>query len=137
MSEAPIPGYLRVAGAAMLLWGLLGLMLLRLGHQPVRWWALAIVFVVGGLGLLLGRRWGWPLALLEAIVNLAIASRWRPVAPTLSWPPSSCRSSPAAWSCGRSSHRARSRGSGQTRIRSDRPQPEGRALARLVCLTLR
>jgi hypothetical protein len=72
MSEAPIPGYLRAAGAAMLLWGLLGLMLLRLGDHPVRWWSLAIVFVVGGLGLLLGRRWGWPLALLEAIVNLAI-----------------------------------------------------------------
>ena len=68
-----IPVYLRVLGGAMLLWGLLGLQLLRNSDTATGWWwALAIVFVVGGLLLLLGRRLGWPLALLEAITNLAI-----------------------------------------------------------------
>ncbi len=57
----------------MLLWGLLGVQLLRNSDTATGWWwALAIVFVVGGLLLLLGRRLGWPLALLEAIGNLAI-----------------------------------------------------------------
>jgi hypothetical protein len=68
-----IPVYLRVLGGAMLLWGLLGVQLLRNSDTATGWWwALAIVFVVGGLLLLLGRRLGWPLALLEAIGNLAI-----------------------------------------------------------------
>lgn len=68
-----IPVYLRVLGGAMLLWGLLGVQLLRNSDTATGWWwALAIVFVIGGIGLLLGRRWGWPLALLEAITNLAI-----------------------------------------------------------------
>ena len=68
-----IPVYLRVLGGAMLLWGLLGVQLLRNSDTPTGWWwALAIAFVVGGLLLLLGRRPGWPLALLEAIGNLAI-----------------------------------------------------------------
>ena len=68
-----IPVYLRVIGGAMLLWGLLGLQLLRNTDTATGWWwALAVVFVVGGLLLLLGRRWGWPLVLLEAIANLAI-----------------------------------------------------------------
>jgi hypothetical protein len=68
-----IPVYLRVLGGAMLLWGLLGVQLLRNSDTATGWWwALAIVFVGGGLLLLLGRRLGWPLALLEAIGNLAI-----------------------------------------------------------------
>ncbi len=68
-----IPAYLRVLGGAMLLWGLLGVQLLRNSDTATGWWwALAIVFVVGGFLLLLGRRLGWPLALLEAIGNLAI-----------------------------------------------------------------
>ena len=68
-----IPVYLRVVGGTMLAWGLLGVQLLRNSDTATGWWwALAIVFVVGGLGLLLGRRWGWPLALLEAITNLAV-----------------------------------------------------------------
>ena len=68
-----IPVYLRILGGAMLLWGVLGLQLLRNSDTATGWWwALAIVFVVGGSMLLLGRRLGWPLALLEAITNLAI-----------------------------------------------------------------
>ena len=68
-----IPVYLRVLGGAMLLWGLLGVQLLRNTDTATGWWwALAIVFVLGGLLLVLGRRLGWPLALLEAITNLAI-----------------------------------------------------------------
>src|SRR4249920_4206143 len=68
-----IPVYLRVLGGAMLLWGLLGVQLLRNSDTANGWWwALAIVFVVGGLLLLLGRRLGGPLALHEAIGNLAI-----------------------------------------------------------------
>lgn len=68
-----IPVYLRILGGAMLLWGVLGLQLLRNSDTATGWWwALAIVFVVGGSMLLLGRRLGWPLALLEAIGNLGI-----------------------------------------------------------------
>lgn len=74
MSESPgIPGYLRATGAAMLLWGLLGVKLLWNSGPPGWWWVLAATFVAAGLGLLLGRRWGWLLTLLEAIANLAIA----------------------------------------------------------------
>ena len=68
-----IPVYLRILGGAMLLWGVLGLQLLRNSDTATGWWwALAIVFVVGGSMLLLGRRLGWPLALLEAIGNLGM-----------------------------------------------------------------
>jgi hypothetical protein len=81
MQEKPriVPRYVRVVGGAMLLWGVLGLaslavMVLDTNSNASRLlWALECLLAVGGLGLLLARRWGWPLTLLEAIVSLAIA----------------------------------------------------------------
>jgi len=68
-----MPGYLRAIGVAMLAWGLLGVMLLRRSDSATAWgWVFAAGFLAGGIGLVLARRWGWPLALLEAVANLGV-----------------------------------------------------------------
>lgn len=74
-----IPGYLRLVGAAMLACGVVGLgsqASMALGTNAGASgivWALEGLLAIAGLGLLLARRWGWLLTLLEAIVGLAIA----------------------------------------------------------------